>query len=1416
MTAPFFSARLVPLLLAAACVLATPGRAAVPYPTVTAVTTDPVEGSEVREGGAITVRATVTDATSAVVGAQLLTATGELITGIGSFGPLQPVSPGRADYLLTFTLPDNYTSRVGPENRLGLNIDAENVDPDTGIAYIRQSGTFGRFKVIPRESPALTDLAVSVVDSPDTIPLGDLIAYTATVNNLGPAAATNVKLTFIKDGKTSFVPAGSSPGITLVGNSLTVPVGDLPVFGRKELTIVVRGDQAGVLTVGASVSGDQTDPISSNSILTTTSEVLPAPVVGRPDLKLTLPESDGFAITSSADPASGREIVRVAATVIPTNAGNVDAAPFLGSIVLSLSPEYAAAALLKNPLTGQPFRADIAYADFARINGVAATSLPAGASFDPFTGAIELDGELYRQILAAPAPVYAYAVADLDNALAESNEGNNSVRLGTLALPTTPEPPPVPPAPFTVRVTGISEGEILLPNVKTTAKAAVNANPDAAGAFVTQVQFFVDGEPRTLDDASPYKQKLDFRAGDAREHTISATATDNLGRVANSASVTFRVAAAGAGGLAFDTLVDARKGVAAPGDLVTYTFVVSNPGQSFVATGVTVNAKIPREALYNGARLVDANGNKIRINNPAGKNPLVAENKKSVSFYLGDIPQKESRRAELTVRVPYNARENGPAISFSDVQVTAKGFGGQPVNGSFGELPVNIAGAAPADAPRLFVLKTLTDRETDPEDSVNEVDDATFGRLPSLSYGEKATVLLLTSNYGGAVAEKITVKDRLPDGFEFVEGSARVNDTAASALVAVKGQTITFTLGNYQPKEVAGLTYQMRVKSRAEGGPEIGAVVDSSGANIKTLSLTGSVDAIPEVLRIKIAKVPLVVEARSLPAKAIVGQPLRYFLDYGNSSSKNLKGVEVRALLPAGVSFVSASNENPLPGPDGRTVIFNVGDLPAGGQGQRYIDVTVTEASRAEVASGSIFQAQINDSKYYPPQPFAREGVVRRAKPAGALSLTSDRNAVSASGVLQIGLLKTAPQSVRPGQTFQYTLTAINYSDVRAGNCFVQMFIPDGAEYVSSTAGLIRTFATREFVAGLPLVEAHGAKSFTVTLRATGAVGEAIVDRTALVTATTKLSLQAEEIDGLLLNFPVYCPPSATLIIDGDASLPDNQVAIARAQFDAVGSDGGLALADPQVRERIRTITSQSASFLVGGPDYLQLTNGALLIPTGNGQIVGVGAASLIGTDAASLIGTDGATIVAAGGGNLIQFNNLIGQDGSSLIGQDGNSLIARMVAAGGGNIVAAGGGNIVAAGGGNIVAAGGGNFNANLGGVPVGSVAALVSPGGGNIVAAGGGNLVNSLGASIVAAGGGNAIAANAASIVAAGGGNLIAAGGGGLVTANGAGFTRQTDGKSRQAAYGGLTGVISRDVSRAAAITANGTFIIGGGGNR
>jgi uncharacterized repeat protein (TIGR01451 family) len=123
------------------------------------------------------------------------------------------------------------------------------------------------------------DLRVSnLFDSIDPITLGTGdVTYTATIFNGSGTAATNPVLTITLPASSTFVSASanlsgtcSAPG----GGTLTCSwTGTFPASNTRQATIVVTPTSGGVMSLTASVAGDQPDPTPANNSLTETTTV---------------------------------------------------------------------------------------------------------------------------------------------------------------------------------------------------------------------------------------------------------------------------------------------------------------------------------------------------------------------------------------------------------------------------------------------------------------------------------------------------------------------------------------------------------------------------------------------------------------------------------------------------------------------------------------------------------------------------------------------------------------------------------------------------------------------------------------------------------------------------------------------------------------------------------------------------------------------------------------------------------------------------------------------------------------------------------------------------------------------------------------------------------------------------------------
>jgi uncharacterized repeat protein (TIGR01451 family) len=124
---------------------------------------------------------------------------------------------------------------------------------------------------------ATTDLSVTLTDSPDPERVGDQIAYTATVQNNGPAASSGATLEVKLSKLVDFVSVNTSQGTCdRDGKTVRCELGALSVYDPvATVTIRVRAKKAGTASTQATVDAAKadTDPIGANDTATATTKV---------------------------------------------------------------------------------------------------------------------------------------------------------------------------------------------------------------------------------------------------------------------------------------------------------------------------------------------------------------------------------------------------------------------------------------------------------------------------------------------------------------------------------------------------------------------------------------------------------------------------------------------------------------------------------------------------------------------------------------------------------------------------------------------------------------------------------------------------------------------------------------------------------------------------------------------------------------------------------------------------------------------------------------------------------------------------------------------------------------------------------------------------------------------------------------
>ena len=118
-----------------------------------------------------------------------------------------------------------------------------------------------------------TDLSIVKTDAPDPVSVGGDITYTLAVTNNGPDAATGVTATDILPAGVTFKSA--SAGCVNAAGTVTCTIGGLASGASTSVTITVTTTASGTISNTATVSGAETDPVSTNNSSTTSTTVNP-------------------------------------------------------------------------------------------------------------------------------------------------------------------------------------------------------------------------------------------------------------------------------------------------------------------------------------------------------------------------------------------------------------------------------------------------------------------------------------------------------------------------------------------------------------------------------------------------------------------------------------------------------------------------------------------------------------------------------------------------------------------------------------------------------------------------------------------------------------------------------------------------------------------------------------------------------------------------------------------------------------------------------------------------------------------------------------------------------------------------------------------------------------------------------------
>lgn len=196
-----------------------------------------------------------------------------------------------------------------------------------------QSGTLSNGYTYTAVSSGSADLSLAMSDAPDPLSVGTSLTYTIVVANAGPDEATGVSMSDQLPIGTTYVSAISTQGsCSLAGNTLTWAVGSLSSGASATVTIVVIPTAGGQITNTSTVSGNESDPNSSNNSASAVTSVTGNTSTSA-DLHITK--------TGSPDPAAvGSNLTYL---LVVTNGGPDDATGVSVTDVLPAAVSFATA-----------------------------------------------------------------------------------------------------------------------------------------------------------------------------------------------------------------------------------------------------------------------------------------------------------------------------------------------------------------------------------------------------------------------------------------------------------------------------------------------------------------------------------------------------------------------------------------------------------------------------------------------------------------------------------------------------------------------------------------------------------------------------------------------------------------------------------------------------------------------------------------------------------------------------------------------------------------------------------------------------------------------------------------------------------------------------------------------------------------
>ena len=287
--------------------------------------------------------------------------------------------------------------------------------------------------------------------------------------------------------------------------------------------------------------------------------------------------------------------------------------------------------------------------------------------------------------------------------------------------------------------------------------------------------------------------------------------------------------------------------------------------------------------------------------------------------------------------------------------------------------------------------------------------------------GQAVSYTITVTNNGSATADNVVLSEPLPAGLILV------SDTASLGTVAVSGATLTNTIGSLAAGQSATLTIIAMPTATGTISNTATATTTSTDVNASNDSATDSITvaSATSAATLTITKTPS-------PTSGTVGQNETYTITVNNTGSVDASNVVVSDVLPAGMTFVSATSSVGTTSNANGTITANLGTLAAGGS------ATITVVATPTTAGTFNNTAIVTTSS----------GVTNTAN-----STVSSSVVVTQPAIANVVITKIAtPDPDLVGQNLTYTITVQNTGTADAANTVVTDSLPAGMTFVSATS----------------------------------------------------------------------------------------------------------------------------------------------------------------------------------------------------------------------------------------------------------------------------------------------------------------------------------------------------------------------------